>query len=159
MWLTSLIWLPFQMWQKPYLPILPVQFANLVWLPLWIFHKPCLATLVFTYNSCFSGTITTLLQSPSPTYMLWKGTIGLNCEWSPVGSSVVLQSSISWWGCGPLGTCRFGCVVFLYWTCVVFGSSSLESEVSLSSFVACHSPLHPPVMIHCVNRSPVTRWF
>lgn len=42
-----------------------------------------------------SGTITTLLQSPSPTYMFRKGTIGLNCEWSPVGSSVVLQSSIS----------------------------------------------------------------
>lgn len=76
-------------------PCLSVQFTNLVWPPLWMFHEPCLATPVFIYNSCLSGTITTLLQSPSPTYMFWKGTIGLNCEWSPVVSSVVLQSFIS----------------------------------------------------------------
>jgi hypothetical protein len=59
------------------------------------FSKPCLATPVFKYSSSLSGTITTLLQSPSPAYVFWKVTISLNGEWSSVGGSVVLQSSIS----------------------------------------------------------------
>lgn len=123
-----------------------------------VVHKPWFATTVSNNSSSLSGTII-LLQSSSPTYMFWEVTTGLNCEWPSVSCSVVLQSSISWRGCGLVCAYRFRCMVFLHWGCVVFGPSSFESEVSLSSFGASHSPLYPPVAVNCVNRSPVTRWF
>lgn len=122
-------------------------------------HKPWFATTISNNSSSLSGTITASLRCPSPTYMFWEVTIGLNCEWSPVSCSVMLQSSISWRGRGLVYAYRFSCMVFLHRGCIVFGPSSFESEVSLSSFGASHSPLYPPVAVNCVNRSPVTRWF